>query len=68
MMLNRMQQESLKSEKRLRRNRHPKLTQNNSFNNSLQLTTGSPVQHTITTTKQPQMKILPKDERWSTQF
>src|ERR1041385_7469069 len=43
MMLNNMQLESLKSDKRLRSNRHLKLQQNNSFSNSNTITSGSPL-------------------------
>src|ERR1041385_5986740 len=43
MILNNMQLESLNSDKRLRRNRHPKLQQINSFSNSSTLTSGSPL-------------------------
>ena len=42
MMLNRMQLESLESDERLRRNRRPKLTQNNSYRQLTAVNDGKP--------------------------
>ena len=65
-MLKRMQQESLKSDERLLRNRHPKLPQNNSFSNSSTLTIWYTLQQQNKLSRRPQTEKLSTYERKST--